>query len=163
MTDTFNNPCGNVACRKFAHLRCARCRLKYYCSVTCQTIDWACHKSACTAPSESMTSRQLDEMVDKAHRDRVQFLNDSVLAAVIRTICSQFPRAGRGLVYVDASNTCFYTTLEEQKRWGRHFSAKLGHAIQTYDPSREILVMCESKQWYKITLKPGVLVNANAG
>ena len=44
-------PCNNPACRKLDsysnHQECSRCRVRAYCSVECQKMDWPRHKEDC--------------------------------------------------------------------------------------------------------------------
>ena len=36
-----------TTCRQVTSKKCSVCRSEYYCSVDCQTVDWASHRAAC--------------------------------------------------------------------------------------------------------------------
>lgn len=41
--------CGNPSCGKIGKFpSCGKCRIRYYCSVSCQSADWPNHKKLCT-------------------------------------------------------------------------------------------------------------------
>jgi tetratricopeptide (TPR) repeat protein len=41
------NACGNIRCKRAAHMLCTACRIVFYCSKECQNKEWKEHKTAC--------------------------------------------------------------------------------------------------------------------
>lgn len=45
-------PCGNIGCEARGSKKCGRCCKVRYCSVECQTVNWAVHKQECISDGE---------------------------------------------------------------------------------------------------------------
>ena len=41
------NACGNLSCKRAAHMLCTACRVEFYCCRECQTKEWKDHKTMC--------------------------------------------------------------------------------------------------------------------
>lgn len=72
VSDPKYRPCHNPTCFNFGDKPCSRCKIVYYCSVACQTIDWKTgsnpHKLICTAKGGKKTKRKTTNKMKKSRR-----------------------------------------------------------------------------------------------
>ena len=65
--------CGNESCPKLDHnekfLKCAGCKVRYYCNEECQKADWKQHKKECTWGKKEKEGPLLAKLKDKMSTD----------------------------------------------------------------------------------------------
>lgn len=52
LVEHLTRPCGNLGCEARGSKKCGRCCKVRYCSVECQTVNWAVHKQECSSDGE---------------------------------------------------------------------------------------------------------------